>query len=136
MKLRLLNGSHQVLGYLAYLAGHRFVDEAVRDPLFRDLLVGYMDEEGTPTLPPLPGIDVGEYKRTLIDRFSNPSMRDTLARLCANASDRIPTFLLPVVRAQLVMGGEIRHAVLAVAAWARYAEGVDEQGDPIDVVDT
>ena len=62
-------------------------------------------------------------------------MRDTVARLCAESSDRIPKWLLPVVRAQLESGGEIRRSAAIVASWARYAEGVDEEGQPIEVVD-
>ncbi len=135
MKLRLLNGSHQALCYFAYLAGYRLVHEAAQDPLFRAFLLGYMDEEATPTLPPVPGVDLEEYKHTLIERFSNPQVRDTIARLCAQSSDRIPKWLLPVIREQLAAGGEIRRSAAVVASWARYAEGVDERGEPIEVVD-
>ena len=67
--------------------------------------------------------------------FSNPQVRDTIARLCAQSSDRIPKWLLPVIREQLAAGGEIRRSAAVVASWARYAEGVDEQGEPIEVVD-
>jgi mannitol 2-dehydrogenase len=135
MKLRLLNGSHQALGYFGYLAGYRLVHEAAQDPLFRAFLGGYMAEEAAPTLAPVPGVDLDEYQRTLIERFSNPEIRDTVARLCAESSDRIPKWLLPVVRRQLETGGEMRRSAAVVASWARYAEGVDEQGEPIDVVD-
>ena len=135
MKLRLLNASHQALCYLAYLAGHRLVHEAAQDPLFRAFLLGYMDEEATPTLAPVPGVDLDDYKHTLIERFSNPEVRDTIARLCAESSDRIPKWLLPVVRRQLELGGPIERSAAVVASWARYAEGVDEQGRPIEVVD-
>ena len=135
MKLRLLNASHQALCYFAYLDGYRLVHEAAQDPLYRAFLRGYMDEEGTPTLSPVPGVDVEEYKATLIERFSNPEVRDTIARLCAESSDRIPKWLLPVVRAQLASGGPIERSAAVVASWARYAEGVDEQGEPIEVVD-
>jgi mannitol 2-dehydrogenase len=135
MKLRLLNGSHQAMCYFAYLSGYRLVHEAAQDPLFRAFLRGYMDNEATPTLPPVPGVDLDRYKYTLIERFSNPQVRDTIARLCAESSDRIPKWLLPVVREQLATGGEIRRSAAVVASWARYAEGVDEQGQPIDVVD-
>jgi mannitol 2-dehydrogenase len=135
MKLRLLNASHQALCYFAYLAGYRLVHDAAQDPLFRAFLRGYMDEEATPTLAPVPGVDLDEYKQTLIERFSNPEVRDTIARLCAESSDRIPKWLLPVVRAQLDAGGPIEHSAAVVASWARYAEGVDEQGEPIEVVD-
>jgi mannitol 2-dehydrogenase len=135
MKLRLLNGSHQAMCYFAYLSGYRLVHQAAQDPLFQAFLLGYMDQEATPTLPPVPGVDLGAYKHTLIERFSNPQVRDTIARLCAESSDRIPKWLLPVIRQQLATGGEIRRCAAVVASWARYAEGVDEQGEPIEVVD-
>jgi mannitol 2-dehydrogenase len=135
MKLRLLNASHQAMCYFAYLSGYRLVHEAAQDPLFQAFLLGYMDEEATPTLAPVPGVDLDGYKHTLIERFSNPQVRDTIARLCAQSSDRIPKWLLPVVRQQLATGGEIRRSAAVVASWARYAEGVDEQGEPIEVVD-
>ena len=95
MKLRLLNASHQCLCYFAYLAGYRFVHEAAGDPLFAEFLRAYMDSEATPTLKPVPGIDLPDYKRTLIERFANPGVQDTIARLCFGSSDRIPKWLLP-----------------------------------------
>jgi len=135
MKLRLLNGSHQALGYLGYLAGHRYVHEAAQDPLFARFLRGDMAEEAVPTLDPVPGIDLAAYQASVLERFANPHVADTLSRICTDGSDRIPKFLLPVVHDQIARGGPVRHAALVVAAWARYAEGVDEQGRPIEVVD-
>jgi mannitol 2-dehydrogenase len=135
MKLRLLNASHQALCYLGYLAGYRYAHEVCQDELFTGFLLDYMDMEGTPTLEPVPGVDLDAYKHQLIERFANPEIRDTLARLCAESSDRIPKWLLPVVRAQLDAGGPVTRSALVVAAWARYAEGVDEDGEPIDIVD-
>jgi len=135
MKLRLLNASHQAIAYFGYLCGYRLVHDAAQDPLFQDLLARYMDEEATPTLAPVPGVDLDDYKRTLIERFSNPGVRDTVPRLCAESSDRIPKWLLPVVRAQLESGGEITRSAAIVASWARYAEGVDEDGEAIEIVD-
>jgi mannitol 2-dehydrogenase len=58
-----------------------------------------------------------------------------LARLCAESSDRIPKWLLPVIRLNLEQGGEVHRSAAIVASWARYDEGLDEQGNPIDVVD-
>ncbi len=135
MKLRLLNASHQALCYFGYLAGYRLVHEVCQDSLFADFLLAYMDREATPTLPPVPGVDLQQYKHQLIARFSNAEVRDTVARLCAESSDRIPTWLLPVLRENLTRGGEITRSVAVLASWARYAEGRDEQGQPIEVVD-
>jgi len=135
MKLRLLNASHQALCYLGYLSGYRYAHEVCQDPLFADFLLAYMEREGSPTLPPVPGVDLDAYRRELIDRFANPEVRDTLARLCAESSDRIPKWLVPVIRENLRTGGEVERSALVVASWARYAEGADEKGDPIEVVD-
>jgi mannitol 2-dehydrogenase len=135
MKLRLLNASHQALCYFGYLAGYRLVHEVAQDPLFANFLLAYMDREATPTLEPVPGIDLDDYKHKLIERFSNAQVKDTVARLCAESSDRIPKWLLPVIRHNLASGGEIGRSTAVVASWARYAEGVDEQGRPIEVVD-
>jgi len=135
MKLRLLNASHQAVAYLGYLAGFRLVHDACQDPLFADFLLAYMDREATPTLEPVPGIDLDAYKHTLVERFSNAQVRDTIARLCAESSDRIPKWLLPVIRHNLEHGGPVELSAAVVAGWARYAEGVDENGEPIEVVD-
>ncbi len=135
MKLRLLNASHQALCYFGYLAGYRLVHDVAQDPLFARFLLAYMDREATPTLEPVPGIDLDAYRHQLIERFSNAQVKDTVARLCAESSDRIPKWLLPVIRYNLDTGGEIDRSVAVVASWARYAEGVDEQGRPIEVVD-
>jgi mannitol 2-dehydrogenase len=135
MKLRLLNASHQALCYFGYLSGYRLVHDVCQDPLFAGFLLAYMDDEATPTLLPVPGIDLERYKPNLIDRFSNSHVRDTVARLCSESSDRIPKWLLPVIRWNLAHGGQIRLSAAVVASWARYAEGVDEEGNPIAVVD-
>ena len=135
MKLRLLNASHQALCYLGFLSGHRYAHEVAQDPLFAGFLLGYMEEEGSPTLPEVPGVDLNVYRRQLIERFANPEVRDTLARLCAESSDRIPKWLVPVIQANLEAGGQFERSALVVASWARYAEGVDESGEPIEVVD-
>jgi mannitol 2-dehydrogenase len=135
MKLRLLNCSHQALGYAGYLAGYRYAHEAAADPVFADFLIGYMQAEARPTLPAVPGVDLDAYIATLLRRFSNPAVKDTLARLCAASSDRIPKWLVPVIRHNLATGGPVVRSAAVVASWARYAEGVDEQGQPIEVVD-
>lgn len=135
MKLRLLNAGHQGLGYFGYLAGYRLVHEAAQDPLISSFLLAYMNDEATPTLSPVPGIDLADYKATLIERFSNGAVRDTVARLCAESSDRIPKWVLPVIRENLAAGRDVTLAAAIVASWARYAEGTDETGEAITVVD-
>ncbi|NMR31387.1 mannitol dehydrogenase family protein [Crystallibacter degradans] len=135
MKLRLLNASHQGQCYFGYLAGYRYAHEVCQDPVFAQFLLDYMDKEATATLHPVPGIDLDAYKHKLIARFSNEHVRDTLARLCAESSDRIPKWLVPVIQENLKNDGEIHRSAAIVASWARYAEGTDEVGEAFVVVD-
>jgi mannitol-1-phosphate/altronate dehydrogenase len=135
MKLRLLNGSHQALAYLGYLAGHRFVHEAAADPALHRLIERMMDEEVTSLLPAVTGVDLGAYKRSLLERFQNPKIKDTLARLAFGGSDRMPKFLLPSLAEALAQGRPHRLLTLATAGWVRYLRGVDEQGNEIVLQD-
>jgi len=135
MKLRLLNASHQGLAYFAHLAGYHYVHDATQDPAMATFLRRYMDEEATSTLDPVPGVDLDAYKSELIERFQNPEVKDTVPRLCAESSDRIPKWLMPVVYDRLAEGLSVDLSAAIVASWARYAAGTDEQGNAIDVVD-
>lgn len=135
MKLRLLNAAHQALAYFGHLMGYRWAHDAAGDPLVTELLRRYWADEALPTVGQVPGIDLADYTDTLLERFRNPAIKDTLARLATDASDRIPKFVLPVVRDRIAAGGSVRMSAAIVASWARYAEGVDEQGQPIDIID-
>jgi fructuronate reductase/mannitol 2-dehydrogenase len=135
MKLRLLNGSHQAIAYLGYLAGYRYAHEVMADPDFRSFVAHLMDDEVTPLLPPVPGIDLAAYKRTLVERFENPKIKDTLARLATDGSDRMPKFVLPSLAEALDQRRPHRLLTLVVAGFVRYLRGVDEQGHPIELND-
>lgn len=132
MKLRLLNASHQALAYPALLDGFVYVHDVCRDPDYAAFLLGYMQEEATPTLRPVPGIDLNVYRHQLISRFSNEAVRDTLTRLVVDASERIPKFLLPVVREQLARGGQVSRAALVVACWCAYINTLPDAASLID----
>jgi mannitol-1-phosphate/altronate dehydrogenase len=85
MKLRLLNASHLAVAGLGRLAGHTLVDECLRDPDLAAYMAALMDRETGPTVPSVPGIDLAAYKRTLLERFGNPAIRDTVERINADA---------------------------------------------------
>ena len=120
MKLRLLNATHQALAYLAAPLGETLVHEAMRDEHVVRFLERYMADEAAPTLGDLPGIDLDAYMATLIERYSNPGIRDTLVRLATDGSNRMPTFTLPAVRANLAAGRPVVLGAAMCAAWAEY----------------
>ena len=135
MKIKLLNGSHLALTYLGFLRGYRFVHETMADPLFVEYIRQYMDEDVTPQLAPVPGIDLTQYKQTLIERFSNCAIADQLERVCSDGSSKFPKFSVPTIDRLIADGAELDRAALVVAAWALYLRGVDENGDRYRIPD-
>ncbi|MFJ2357014.1 mannitol dehydrogenase family protein [Pseudomonas fluorescens] len=135
MKIKLLNGSHLALTYLGFLKGYRFVHETMNDPLFVRYMRAYMDLDVTPQLAPVPGIDLTDYKNTLVARFSNQAIADQLERVCSDGSSKFPKFTIPTINRLIADGQETRRAALVVAAWALYLKGVDENGDTYAIPD-
>src|SRR5438874_1953391 len=135
MKIRLLNASHQALCYIGMLLGYRYADETMADADIRALVERMMNDEVTPLLPPVPGIDLAQYRRTLIERFGNPVLRDQLARIGTEGSARIPKFVLPSILDRVSRGGPMRALTFTVAAWFRYLAGTDERGNPLPIND-
>lgn len=135
MKIKLLNGSHLALTYLGFLKGYRFVHETMNDPLFVHYMRAYMDLDVTPQLASVPGIDLSDYKDTLVARFSNQAIADQLERVCSDGSSKFPKFTIPTINRLIADGCETRRAALVVAAWALYLKGVDENGDTYIIPD-
>lgn len=135
MKTRLLNASHQAMCYIGMLLGYQYAHETMEDAQIRKLVQTMMDVEVTPLLTAPAGIDLTEYKKTLIERFANPTIKDQLSRIGTEGSARIPTFVLPSIREQLKRGGPIKLLSFTVAAWFRYLTGTDDQGREMPIID-
>ncbi len=134
MKIRLLNGSHSALGYVGYMMGFRRVDLAMADPDVRAFVRAYMDEI-TPTVGTVPGMDLEQYKDSLIERFSNPAISDQILRLAQDGSKKIPNMILEPVGEILEQRRTCPIASFALAAWVRFLEGTDELGKEILIDD-
>ncbi|MCZ9120125.1 fructuronate reductase [Escherichia albertii] len=135
MKLRMLNGSHSFLAYLGYLGGYETIADTMTNEDYRKAAFALMMQEQAPTLSMPEGTDLNAYATLLIERFSNPSLRHRTWQIAMDGSQKLPQRLLDPVRLHLKNGGSWRHLALGVAGWMRYTQGVDEQGNAIDVVD-
>ena len=133
LKLRILNAGHSTLTYMAALVGHTYIHEIMADPPLARYLQQFHDDEATPSLPPVAGIDVTDYKRVVAERFANPEVRDQVARVCLDGTSKWPKFLVPTIESQLERDGQVKLSALALAAWSRYLLGVDDQGHEIDI---
>lgn len=136
MKIRLLNAGHSVLGLLGSIHGHETIDDCIADPLFATYVRRFMDEEATPILAQVDGINLDDYKSTLIERFGNPNIKDNLARICLESSSKLPKFLIPTIEENLAKEGSVKYATLVLAAWCYYSDkGINKAGEALDIVD-
>ncbi|WP_372753523.1 mannitol dehydrogenase family protein [Mariniflexile sp.] len=136
MKLQLLNAGHSVLGILGTLNGYKTVHEAANDEDFICFLKGYMDEEVVPVLDLVENLSIEDYKTTLISRFRNPHIHDSLSRICNESSAKIPAFILPTIKKQLAKNQIINRAAFVIAAWCKYNDGVDDNGKTYNIMDS
>lgn len=134
MKLRMLNGSHSFLAYLGYLAGYQHINDCMEDSHYRRAAQALMLNEQAPTLK-VQGVDLAKYASLLIERYSNPALRHRTWQIAMDGSQKLPQRWLDSIRWHLANGSRCDLLMLGVAGWMRYAGGVDEQGQPIEVCD-
>jgi mannitol 2-dehydrogenase len=136
MKLSLLNASHQMLSYPAFLCGYRKVDDAMHDERFERLLRDFMDRDITPYVPAPPGTDLSVYKQTLIERFGNRSVSDQLSRLCFDGVSKIPVYLMGNLIRMIADGRDLRRVAFFTASYRHYLKyKKDDNGDSYEIND-
>merc|ERR1712048_680678 len=123
LKLRLLNAVHQALSYPASLLGHSFVHDSMADSRVSEFLEQYMNAAAK-TCKDVQGLSKPVWIKTVIDRFSNPAIKDTILRLTEDATNRIGVALAPCLHADAMLGkslnkGDLEAIMLPVSCWVR-----------------
>ncbi|MEM1287842.1 MAG: mannitol dehydrogenase family protein [Pseudomonadota bacterium] len=135
MKLRMLNGSHSTLAYLGYLAGYDTVYSAISDEHLEGLVSALMSEEILPTLNIPKQANGFDYRDQLLERFANPGLKHQLSQIAMDGSQKLPQRLLGTIQDLINVGQPFDRLALGVAAWMRYATGLDERGERFVVQD-
>ena len=128
MKIRILNGGHAIIAYPGGLRDIHFVHEAMEDPQIRAFLDKIEQNEIIPIVPPVPDTRLQDYYALIVRRFSNPTIGDTIRRLCLDGSNRQPKFIVPSIADAIRAGRQFEGLVLESALWCRYCYGVSESG--------
>lgn len=135
MKIRILNGGHAAIAYPGGLLDVHYVHEAMQNELIRGYLAKLTRDEIIPTVPPVPGTDLQDYRQLIERRFSNPCVADTIRRLCFDGSNRQPKFILPTAQDRVKAGKQVTGLALVSALWCRYCFGTTESGALIEAND-
>merc|ERR1712226_368915 len=87
------------------------------------------------TVPPVPNTILTDYWKLIQQRFSNPTIADTIARICFDGLNRQPKFIVPVANDILAgsssSSSKVDGLALVSALWCRYCQGTTESGKVI-----
>jgi fructuronate reductase len=119
-KLRILNGAHSMLAYLGALAGYETIAEAVADEPIRSAVLRVLDADILPTVTAPPGIDLTEYRDSVVHRFANPQLKHTTRQVAMDGSHKVPLRWLEPARERVAAGLMPHGVAIAVAAWISY----------------
>ena len=122
MKLRLLNAGHSVVGITGAIHGFDRIDECVQNSVMAKFLRAYLKDEASPMLEPVEGITVANYIDTLIERFGNPNIKDSVSRICTESAAKLPKFLIPTIIENLKKDGPIALGAFVLASWCYYSD--------------
>ncbi|MDM9626862.1 mannitol dehydrogenase family protein [Rhizobium sp. S152] len=134
MKLRMLNGAHSLLAYLGYIGGYEFIRDVMDDAGLAALARRHMNAAAA-TLGPVPGIDLEVYADELIARFANKAIAHRTYQIAMDGTQKLPQRLLEPATEALADGSKAETYAIAVAAWMRYALGIDRNGKSYELRD-
>ncbi|MFK7765053.1 MAG: mannitol dehydrogenase family protein [Roseobacter sp.] len=132
MKIRILNGSHQLIADAGEILSVAFISECMEHPLIGEFFRKTAKTEIALQVHSVPGITPEGYVDLVDRRFSNPEIVDTVRRVAFDGSSRQTGFILPTLRDALEKGEPMSGLALAQAIWARMCEGTREDGSTID----
>ncbi len=134
IKLRMLNGAHSLLAYLGYIGGYEFIRDVMDDVGLAALARRHMNAAAA-TLDPVPGIDLEVYADELIARFANKAIAHRTYQIAMDGTQKLPQRLLEPAGEALANGSKAETYAIAVAAWMRYALGVNRDGERYELRD-
>lgn len=135
MKLRVLNGGHQLLANAGELLSVDTIAECMGDADIRAFFLKVQSVEILPHVASVPSTSPQAYLGLVERRFANPKIHDTTRRVAFDGSSRHPGFLLPSLRDRLAAGASIEGLALAEALWARMCSGTRDDGSEITAND-
>jgi len=134
MKLRMLNGTHSMIAYAGFLAGHKYVRDVMADPALSQLVTRHLDAAAA-TLDPLPGVDFDVYAGALRKRFENPHLAHETYQIAMDGTEKMPQRIFaPALEADR-RGQSLDPFAFATAAWMRYLTGTTDDGQGYDLRD-
>lgn len=134
-KIRVLNGGHTALSYLAALEGIETFDAAMRVPHLNAHFHNFETKEVLPAITIELPFSKEDYLGHITRRFGNEAIGDTVARICADGMAKFPTFIRPTLRGCLSQGIMPVLTIKSIASWHQFARLYDAGKIPFKYVE-
>lgn len=134
-KIRVLNGGHTCLAYLAALHGIKTFDQAMRVPELFDHFWTYETQEVLAALTLDLPFSKQDYLDSIAARFKNEAIADTVARICADGFAKFPIFIRPTLEGCLNQGILPQAGIKSIASWHCFSQHVAAGRVTFDYVD-
>ena len=134
-KIRVLNGGHTALAYLAALEGIETFDAAMRVPHLNAHFHAFETQEVLPAITLDLPFSKSEYLDEIARRFNNQAIGDTVARICADGMAKFAIFIRPTLEGCLSQGIMPTHAITSIASWHIFARHVAAGKIPFEYVE-
>lgn len=124
-KIRILNATHSCIAWAGTLVGMTYIHEGTHDPAIRGFAHAYVTDDVIPCLhrPGHPSpIDLAAYRDVVLDRFGNPSIRDTNQRVAMDGFSKIPGFIRPTMIERLARGESIESTAMLPALFLAFLQ--------------
>jgi fructuronate reductase len=131
VKLRVLNGTHSMLAYLGALKGHDTIAQAVTDVALHDAVLRVLNDDILPTLQAPPGLDLEQYRDSVLQRFANPNLAHTTGQVGMDGSQKLPFRFVSTAADRMAAGHLPEGLAFALAAWISYIASTSDAGGPV-----
>ncbi|MCL4119517.1 UNVERIFIED_CONTAM: hypothetical protein GTU68_016899 [Idotea baltica] len=123
MKVRILNGAHTSMVPVGYLAGIRFVKEAMDDDIVSNFIESLLEEESAKTLD-FPLAVKQKFIDAVLDRFRNPLLKHQIISISLNSTSKFVARLLPTLKDYYASEGVLpKRIVFGLSALIRFYKG-------------
>ena len=134
LKIRVLNGGHQVIAAAGDLIGINTISGCLANPAIEKLFFA-AENEIVQHVQSVPQWSTADYIKLVSKRFGNPNIVDTTRRVAFDGSSRQAGFIVPSIMDSLNKQTGFPALALTAAVWARYCEGHREDGSAIEAND-
>lgn len=134
-KLRILNATHTLMALLGVIKGYNYVFECARDSEIAKFAFDYVTKSVIPCIKGN-GLDLEDYRDTVLERFRNDHIRDTLERICQDSFSKLINFVKPTLTQVYEKGVDPKGVVLIPALYLNFLNLLKDHKVPFNYQDS